>query len=219
MKASTVLESEIIEILKLQDSCPICYAKSKAVDSWIYGAFTNLLHNEDARTKLREGGLCRYHSARITEMARENSDIGSLAVTVIFKEMLLEQKRMLKGDARKGFFRRNRESNIGNCHLCRIASDTETRYLKGFYGFLYSESIRRMYEESTNVFCIDHSESLFKVLRTSESQWFEEVQNKKIGLLLSDLELYIGRHDYRNSEPIGEEKKAWLIASKIIGQL
>ena len=32
------------------------------------------------------------------------------------------------------------------------------------------------------------------------------------------LERYIGKHDYRNTSPIGDDRNAWLTASRIIGE-
>lgn len=218
MKVGTVVESEIVELLRESELCPVCQAIAKATDGWIYGAFYNLLHNETARDKLKKGGLCRIHARRITELAREKSDIGNLSVSIVFREILAEQLRNLKGSRRSVRLKKRSKSERKGCHLCEVSEETESRYLKGFASFFDSDGVRSAYEISSTVFCIDHARALLTFMKLETSEWFVPVQRKKLESLLSMLKLYIEKKDYKNDEPIGSEKNAWLLASKIIGR-
>jgi hypothetical protein len=75
LKANNVLESEIISLLEEGELCPVCRSMEKSVDGWIVGAFSNLLHNEDARMELMRNGLCTVHLKRIVEVAKERSEV------------------------------------------------------------------------------------------------------------------------------------------------
>ncbi len=218
LRVETIVESEVVELLARADICPVCSARSKAVDGWIYGAFYNLLHNEDARFRLKSGGLCREHSRRIVEMAREKSDIGSLPVSVVFKELLFGQLNLIGPGERKLFKRVSSSRNTGGCHLCEVSRESEKRYVIAIAKFFDSEKIRKLYEESSSILCIDHAREVAASMRAATVEWFVTLQKSKIESVIEMLERYIGKNDYRNTSPIGEERNAWLTASRIIGE-
>ena len=55
-------------------------------------------------------------------------------------------------------------------------------------------------------------------MRAATVEWFVTLQKSKIESVIEMLERYIGKNDYRNTSPIGEERNAWLTASRIIGE-
>ena len=218
LRVETVVESEVVELFAGTGTCPVCSARSKAVDGWIYGAFYNLLHNEDARFRLKSGGLCREHSRRIVEMAREKSDIGSLPVSVVFKELLIGQLDLIGQGERKLFKKAPSSRSTGSCHLCEVSRESGKRYVIAIAKFFDSEKIRKLYEESSSILCIDHAREIVVSMRTATAEWFVALQKSKVESVVKMLERYIGKHDYRNTSPIGDDRNAWLTASRIIGE-
>jgi hypothetical protein len=55
-------------------------------------------------------------------------------------------------------------------------------------------------------------------MRTATAEWFVALQKSKVESVVKMLERYIGKHDYRNTSPIGDDRNAWLTASRIIGE-
>lgn len=216
LKANNVLESEIISLLEEGELCPVCRSMEKSVDGWIVGAFSNLLHNEDARMELMRNGLCTVHLKRIVEVAKERSEVGSLAVSIMFREILAAQIPWLDGKD-VGFLSRKKPKS-GSCVLCSVASNSERIYLSAFVNFLQRDEVQRSYENSRSVLCVNHSRYIIKNMRNSCGQWLAETQRNKYEDLTAEIENYISKHDYRNSTPVGQERHAWLKASKLIGE-
>jgi hypothetical protein len=217
LKAENIVESEIVALLKEGNECPVCRSMEKAVDGWVIGAFSNLLHNENARLEMKRDGFCADHLRRITQLAREKSDVGSLAVSIVFRELLIEQLAWLRV-RREPVFRTKRKPGPGSCVLCSVANQTERIYLSAFSRFLQSLEVRKTYEESGSIFCINHSRYLLKKVGQSTQEWFADIQKRKYAQLTGKIEEFVSKHDYRNKVPIGEERTAWLTASKLIGE-
>ena len=217
MKAENIVESEVIALLKEGNDCPVCRSVEKSVDGWVIGAFSNLLHNENARLEMKRDGFCADHLRRITELAREKSDVGSLAVSIVFRELLIEQLAWLRA-RKEPIFRTKAKQGAGSCVLCSIANQTERIYLSAFSRFLQSLEVRKKYEESGSIFCINHSRYLLKKVGQSTQEWLTVIQKRKYGQLTEEIEEFVSKHDYRNKVPIGEERTAWLRASKVIGE-
>jgi len=217
LKAENIVESEIVALLKESNECPVCRSMEKSVDGWVIGAFSNLLHNENARLEMKRDGFCADHLRRITELAREKSDVGSLAVSIVFRELLIEQLAWLSV-RKEPIFRTKGKPRRGSCVLCSVANQTERIYLSAFSRFLQSLEVRKKYEESGSIFCINHSRYLLKEVGQSTQEWFTDIQKRKYGQLMETIEEFVSKHDYRNKVPIGEERTAWLTASKIIGE-
>ena len=151
-------------------------------------------------------------------MAREKSDIGSLPVSVVFKELLFGQLNLIGPGERKLFKRVSSSRNTGGCHLCEVSRESEKRYVIAIAKFFDSEKIRKLYEESSSILCIDHAREVAASMRAATVEWFVTLQKSKIESVIEMLERYIGKNDYRNTSPIGEERNAWLTASRIIGE-
>lgn len=217
MKAENIVESEVIALLKEGNDCPVCRSMEESVDGWVIGAFSNLLHNENARLEMKRDGFCADHLRRITELAREKSDVGSLAVSIVFRELLIEQLAWLRV-RKEPIFRTKAKQGAGSCVLCSIANQTERIYLSAFSRFLQSLEVRKKYEESGSIFCINHSRYLLKKVGQSTQEWLTVIQKRKYGQLTEEIEEFVSKHDYRNKVPIGEERTAWLRASKVIGE-
>jgi len=217
LKAENIVESEIVALLKESNECSVCRSMEKSVDVWVIGAFSNLLHNEKARLEMKRDGFCADHLKRITELAKEKSDVGSLAVSIVFRELLIEQLAWLRV-RRKPVFRTKRIPGPGSCVLCSIANQTEKIYLSAFSRFFHSLEVRKNYEESGSIFCINHSRYLLRKLDQLTQEWFTEIQKRKYRQLSEEIEEFVSKHDYRNKVPIGLERTAWLTASKVIGE-
>ena len=217
MRADNVLESEVITLFEQGDNCPVCRSMEKSVDGWVIGAFSDLLHNESAREQLRENGLCREHLKRIVELAREKSDVGSLAVSIIFRELLVEQLLWLE-DSKGSILKKRRKPVDGSCVLCSVAAQSEKIYLSAFCKFLDRDEVRRSYEESSAVFCLGHSKHLVEKVSRQTREWLITVQKNKYGEVAKEIDDFVSKHDYRNESPIGPERNAWVKASRIIGE-
>lgn len=217
MKAENIVESEIVALLKESNECPVCRSMEKSVDGWVIGTFSNLLHNENARLEMKRDGFCADHLRRITELAREKSDVGSLAVSIVFRELLVEQLVWLRV-RKEPIFQARRNPRPGSCVLCSVASKTERIYLSAFSRFLQSLEVKEKYEESGAIFCINHSRCLLKKVGRSTQEWLTDIQKRKYGQLTEEIEEFVSKHDYRNRVPIGEERTAWYTASRLIGE-
>ncbi|MBN2219637.1 MAG: hypothetical protein JW697_05115 [Kosmotogaceae bacterium] len=216
MKADNVLESEIVSLLEEGELCPVCRSMEKSVDGWIVGAFSNLLHNESARIELKRNGLCKAHLKRIVGVAKERTEVGSLAVSIMFKEILAAQVTWL--DRKEVGFLSRKKPKSGSCVLCSVASNTEKIYLSAFAKFLQGDEVQRSYENSRSVFCVNHARYIIKNMRNLYGKWLVEIQRNKYEELAEEIENYISKHDYRNTTLVGQERHAWLKASKLIGE-
>ncbi len=221
MKATDVVESEIITLVKQsEERCPICRVVDKAVSGWLDGALSDLLHNEEARAKLNNGGLCRKHSEVFVEVVKSNSSIGPLSASIMLSEILRNQLIAIKAKEKRSRLERLRApgKKTEGCYLCRIALETEYRFVNGFRVFFSRPEVKHSYERSETIICFDHTTQLLE-MPTDVSEWFVSVQRSKISALLDEMDLLISKHDYRSKESIGKESSSWVRAIQTIGEL
>ncbi|HAA86231.1 MAG TPA: hypothetical protein DCE14_07810, partial [Kosmotogaceae bacterium] len=219
LKATDIVESEIIDLLNENtEDCPICRTSERAVRGWLKGALSDLLHNESARAKLNAGGLCRVHSETFIQVVRSDSGIGSLSAAIMLCDILRRQIQDIK-ELESGKRRRRRGfSKVGNrCHMCKVFSETEQRFVNAFAVFFNKMVVREAFENSNSVICVEHTRQMSRI-NTTCKEWFLSIQQKKLKALLDDMEILMKKHDYRNTEPIGRESSSWVRTVRVIGE-
>jgi hypothetical protein len=219
LKATDVVESEIIDLLKENiEDCPICRTSEKAVRGWLKGALSDLLHNESARAKLNTCGLCRIHSDTFIQVVKSDSDIGALSAAIMLCDILRCQIQDIKElESAKKRKRRILSKAGDSCYLCKVSSDTEQRFVKAFAIFFNELDVRKAYENSNSIICVEHTRQM-STIETDSRRWFLSTQQNMLGALLDDMEILIKKHDYRNTEPIGRERASWVTAVRVIGE-
>lgn len=218
MRAGDVAESTVMELFKADDyDCPVCRAVNDASTAWLSSVLADLLHNFESRKKLLRGGLCKVHKNKIIALAQSTSDIGGLPVAMLLEEMLERQLKALENSGKKRFFNKNSSVSSKSCYLCSFEKETEIRYISALQNVFRRTEFRKAYEDSSRIICVDHSVMILK--RLAASEWFKELQKKKYRFVLSQLEHYVSKHDYRNKEPFGEEALFWKIATKLSGEI
>ena len=96
------------------------------------------------------------------------------------------------------------------CPACRIQGEARERHINVFLAWLADEEMRVAFDASPGL-CVPH---FLRTLRTAAKpdmrQYLIEIEHRKFAGLLSDLEEFCRKHDYRfSSETFGKEADSW----------
>jgi Family of unknown function (DUF6062) len=203
----------------VKHGCPVCRIIEEASASYLDTLFYEQVTDVAVRRKLRRArGLCNWHSwwaGKITSAA--------LGVAIIAKDLLEEEcARLAELEPRPlwrrladlahtqplrraplAYLREWRQRAI--CPVCQVAVEHEQHALETMLNFFDEQEFARRFEAS------EHAPSHPKLAH------FITVQRGKYTRLVSELEEFCRKHDYRFArETWGAESDAWQRAIEIL---
>ena len=187
-----------------EEGCALCRLRERSVERYLQGLLYESVNDPGVREKLRASrGFCPRHTWQVRRLG------GPLGVSILWRD-LLSQEALLTGGPTG---RRRGASGEHVCPACAIASDAERRYLEELGEHLTTGDLRAEYEASAGL-CLPHVRLLARGTEQGR-EYLLTVEREKVGRLREELSEIIRKHDYRfAAEPRGEEKDAWIRATR-----
>lgn len=207
--------------------CPVCSCleedSRRAVETLLYERVTD----PETRHRLRDAwGFCNWHAATLLD-----SPSAATGAAILFADLLrVCQQRVerLRGhtDRRASWSRlwTGRRPRLPvdyrsrpRCPMCAGLDTAEKHYLDAVVDFADDPQFGRAYERSTGL-CLPHVVAM--VDRRAAAAGVEDIIHatlRKWQRLREDLERFVRKHEYRNTEPITDSEAAsWRVASEIL---
>jgi len=198
-----VLYHELREALG-EDGCALCGLRERGVQRYLETLLHELVNDAGVRQSLRASrGFCPRHTWQVRRLG------SPLGVSILWRDLLAQEALLTGGPTG----RRRGGSGEHVCPACAIASDAERRYVEALGEHLTAGDLRADYEASAGL-CLPH---VRLVARGAEQgrEYVLTVEREKLGRLGEELSEIIRKHDYRYAaEPRGEEKDAWIRATR-----
>lgn len=213
MPSNTGRECKDIFMPILKDSlenrnCPICTILRDYETSILESLLYERVNDPEVRRKFIDSmGLCKYHAWLIVELSEKSSLVDNLGPSLLYRDVLAK------------YMRDDFNSKKRACPICREVATYEKMIIKWIAKCMdESEWFRSLYANSKSVFCDKHYRRLVSQMRNpSAIKEFKSIQREKLDNILSRLDAYIAKKDYRTREEIrDEEVHAWIDALKVL---
>ncbi len=188
-----------------EPKCPICALVVDSVERLFDTVLYELVNDPKVRSQLRNG-ICDKHTEQILDFLSKHPEQGILGISIIYEDILATRIEQLEND----------KMLAAKCSFCEYEKDVEELYLSSFQSVLSHVEGLELYEKSASILCLNHYFALSQLLPVETVGWLKSIQVKKMEKLKHQLTVVIGKHDYRNKEPIGLEAKAYAYASRIV---
>jgi len=208
--------------------CPVCNVVDKYVKRYLDNFLYENVNSPSVRIQLRETlGFCNQHAWQAVEMK------DGLGISIVYEDILktaLEsfEKYQIKDNAtikqKKGATKNSFLPAIKNqevsCPACKLGKEVEQNCIELIIKNLKEPAFNELYKNSDGL-CLKHLKLLIEYSSDSKiTQEIINIERENILSLISDLQEYQRKHDYRFShEPFGKEKDSWIRAvAKIVGK-
>jgi hypothetical protein len=217
----------VLEALREPGHCPFCKMHSKldqdAVDFIMGPAYMD----EDIRDKTNEAGFCEDHLKKL--YAVQNRLGAALLIHTHVKQLIKDTDSANPLEKAAGLFRKSEsganrlagliEKQQSRCYLCEKADGTFKRYVDTFFYMWHREAELIPLVKAVPGFCIPHYGMLLREAENSlskkELDSFLSVviplQQQAMAKLEGDLDWFIQKFDYRNSDAPWKESKDAII--------
>lgn len=197
-----------------QPGCAICRVSEDAGRSYLEALFYEMVNDPGVRTGLRASrGFCRRHAEAGNRV--ENA----LGAAIIHRDLLRQFRRAL--DARLAavpesngivnwLIRAHRaRTAVGPCPVCETSAAAEERAIAGLLEGLEQRALSEPLERSDG-FCVKHTGQVRAACHDGAT-WAQivAVERRVVDTLMSNLDEFIRKHDYRfANEPSSEAEAA-----------
>lgn len=195
------------------NECPLCRIRN-ILETRLADQYLNESVMEDfQRRMVNERGFCAHH----TDMLHARQNKLSLALQHIIRLTALKGKLEITADLKTA--EKEAEIFIGSGKTCVICDGVEVnmiRYYKTVAEMFYAESKFKETLLSTNGFCLEHFGCLLKYARYAKGRkkdyiyTLTKLEKETLEKLLTDLQWFAAKHDYRNAD------KPWNGADKAL---
>jgi hypothetical protein len=188
-----------------QEGCALCRLRERSAERYLQGLLYESVNDPGVRERLRTSwGFCPRHTWQVRRLG------SPLGVSILWRD-LLSQEALLTGMPTRR--RKGGGGGENTCPACVIAADAERRYLEELGEHLTTGDLRAEYEASAGL-CLPHVRLLARGTEQGR-EYLLTVEREKLGRLREELSEIIRKHDYRYAaEPRGEEKDAWIRATR-----
>ena len=211
-----------------EKGCPVCNVIDKYVKRYIDNFLYENVNSASVRMQLRQTlGFCNLHAWQAAEVK------DGLGISIVYEDLLKTAlnnfntymkkdnsiAKAKKSNSKNNFLPeiKNQETN---CPACKLSKEVEENCLSLILQNIKEPAFNRLYKDSDGL-CLKHLRLL--VNKSSDPSITHEIINiekEKLAKLISQLQEYQRKHDYRFShEAFGVEKDSWLRAiEKIVGK-
>jgi hypothetical protein len=207
--------------------CPVCRCLEEDSRRALHTLLDEHVTDAETRRRLRAAwGFCNWHAATLVDGAG-----AATGAAILFADLLRvchQRVAHLRGDTRGDSwwsrFRTGRRSRFvidyrsrPRCPVCAALGIAEKSYLDAVVDFADDPQFASAYERSTGL-CVPHLMAM--VERRGAATGVETIVRAtllKWQRLREDLEHFVEKHEYRNTEPITEpEAASWRLANEIL---
>lgn len=196
---------ELVEALE-RGGCPICALAEQSVRHQLQALSYEQVNDPDIRAELRAArGFCRRHAWQFLRLGGT-----VLGAAVIYADVLRAVKRQLpnwsagrRGDgsarllgALRGPAAARHRTDQAQCPTCETEAEARSRYLGTFVEHLQDVVFRARYQESDGL-CLPHLVDALDRADDETAAFLKQATERKLDLLLHDLDEFIRKHDYR----------------------
>ena len=210
-----------------KNGCPVCNVVDKYVKRYLDNFLYENVNSPVVRKNLNKTlGFCNQHAW----MAAELKD--GLGISIVYEDLLstaiesfesffkeLKSFQKTKRTNNKNKFLPELDKQNTECPACKLSKDVEENTIVLLINNIKEPVFNRLYKKSDGL-CLKHLKLLIEM--SDDPEIIREILNierDKILNLISQLQEYQRKHDYRFShEAFGEEKDSWIRAiAKIVG--
>jgi len=210
----------VIDSLTEQNICFLCALELEGIRKYFDSLLYEQVNDVATRAKLaRSKGFCNRHSAFILNYG------ASLGTAILYRQQsalfdeLLDNlysvpTKLLKLPQAVNWRKHK------NCPACKHQLEDRKRYSEIFLNALkHSDSDMISAFENSAPLCVPHFLNLLDQIKRNHKlqQYLIDIERKKIQELISDLDEFIRKYDYRYaSEPVGKERDCCQRAVRIL---
>jgi hypothetical protein len=214
-----------------KQGCPVCRLVMDASLSYLDTLFYEQVNDVGVRRKLRASrGFCNWHAWQARQITSS-----ALGVALIATDLISEELTRLDTLLQSPTMQRRRRGEQGTialklirafirgwqrkeqCPACRVIGEHDRHALETVMNFLHDPDFMRRFERSSPL-CILHTTVVLEdYCRHPELCSLITLQRQKYAQLVSILQEFCRKHDYRSAhESWGEESDDWLRAIEIL---
>jgi hypothetical protein len=184
-----------------QNECPICYLRRKARDLYLSNLWYENVNDVGLRNQLHRS-LGFSPEAANTSVAM-GEDLG---ISIIYRSLSEDVASRLHSGAKL--------AAEEPCPASAHASTMEDIYVQTLAAHYLAQDVQKRHEDSPGL-CLNHIAAVLDALPTAElRKRFSGIEETKFRQLSQELDTFINKSDYRNTEPLGSEKDAWMRAPR-----
>jgi hypothetical protein len=193
---------DLLNLLK-SDHCPVCSIISRSLRHYTATVFAEQATDGVFRTHMQERlGYCRKHCVYVEEIIPR--EVHGLGVAIVYDDILSGIKETLRREPLQPIPQQK------NCSLCELEEELQSYAIQLLADYCNDDDFRRAYSASSGV-CFPHLLMLCEQLNDSAVEYLLADHNKKLSVLLNQLEEFQRKNNYRfRHEPMtAAEKTSW----------
>jgi len=204
----------LTDALEEDGECLLCLVEKKINENAVEYYTGAAMMEPDVRCETNEKGFCPVHYKRMKEVGNTLSVALVLQTRIkelnaLLKPDEIKKKRLFESKDKKGGCADNISSAMSSCAACERVSRQMDDCISNFaYLLSADEEFRTRFLKSKGL-CMKHFE---KAIKITDEKLREEMilhQKKEMERLLSDINRFVDKFDYRNADmPWGNAKDA-----------
>lgn len=207
----------LLEALKDQPQCPLCFLEFKAVRSYLESVLYESVNDPVVRSSLRRSkGYCSEHARMLASFG------DGLGVAMLYDDVLSDfvtvLNSMLAALLPRGRRGLREWTDHSACPACAVQQEARARYGACLAAAANDPDLRSALETSSGV-CVPHLLFLLAHARDPAArEYLTRLHEKKYRALSNELKEFCRKHDYcRRSEGFGKESDAWRRVIRVMG--
>ena len=228
------MKSKSFTYIYLEDSfkekgCPVCNVVDKYVKRYLDNFLYENVNSPSVRIQLRQTlGFCNQHAWQVAKVK------DGLGISIVYEDLLetvlnnfntyLKNNTTVVKSKKSLTSKNNLLAELinqkNNCPACKLSNEVEQNCILLILENIKEPSFNRLYKNSTGL-CLKHLKLLIDMSYDPKiTQEILDIEKNNISKIISELQEYQRKHDYRFShETFGEEKDSWLRAiEKVVGK-
>jgi hypothetical protein len=200
---------ELLDAVREADGCPLCHIEMANSRRYLDSVMHESVNDPGVRAALtRSGGYCHRHAHCLR--GRGNG----LGIAILYQDqvklILRQLDRVQAMPLAGGRMRASAAQDPQTCPACRSQNECRSRYGSTLIQWIDDGEMRSALEASRG-FCVPHFQALLQMpMDTKARTVLVEMQRERMEALLSELEEFCRKHDYRfSSEGFGSESDSW----------
>ncbi len=201
----------LTDALEEDSECLLCSIEKKTDEDAVSYYTGAAMMEPDVRCETNKKGFCPVHYQKMKEAGN------TLSVALVLQTRIAEISKLLTSDekTKKGIFGKKNESSVneevssamGSCAACERVSGRMEDCIDNFLYLLSSEDEFKKKFFASKGLCMKHFE---KVLSKARGNLYNELvsfQKKEMERMLSEVNRFIEKFDYRNADMPWENAK------------
>ena len=184
-----------------QSDCPLCYLGRKARSLYLSSLWYENVNDVGLRNRLhRSVGF----SPEATSASLAMGD--DLGMSIVY--------RALSGDIADRLHVQQPIQSSEACPVAEHVAAMNRNYARALAAHYIAPDVQELHQKSFGL-CLQHIQEVLEALPTADlRQAFNQVEAANFRKLQQELDTFIHKSDYRNREPLGSERDAWIRAAK-----